>query len=63
MKAHWEEKDVKEAVKLLNDDLEIEKCVALIKELTEKEDKNLGLRKLHSLISQKGYESGELKGR
>lgn len=63
LKAHWEEKDVKEAAKLLKDDLDIEKCVALIKELTEKEDKNLGLRRLHSLISQMGYENGELKAR
>lgn len=54
---------MKEAVKLLRDDLDIQKCVAVIKELTEKDDKNLGLRKLHSLISQKGYESGELKAR
>lgn len=44
-----------------DENLEIEKAVTIIKELTEKAENNVGLKKLHALISQKGYESGALK--
>lgn len=64
LKTHWEDEDVKTAVKLLTDeDLDVGKAVEFIKDLTEKNSNNAGLKKLQALIYQKGFENGELKSR
>ncbi|CAG9860759.1 unnamed protein product [Phyllotreta striolata] len=62
LKEKWDDEAVKEAVKSLKDDtLDQEAAVALVKELTEKNSDNKGLKTLQGLIYKKGYESGELK--
>nr|CAH7718979.1 unnamed protein product [Callosobruchus chinensis] len=63
LKEKWEEETVKAAVKQLKDDtLDAEGAFKLLKELTEKNDNNEGLKTLQGLIFKKGYESGDLKG-
>nr|XP_023016910.1 enolase-phosphatase E1-like [Leptinotarsa decemlineata] len=63
LKKSWEDEDVKEAIRLIlkNDAVDIEETVRIIKELTEKNSDNKGLKTLQGLISKKGYESGNLK--
>ncbi|CAG9834521.1 unnamed protein product [Diabrotica balteata] len=61
LKESWEEQEVKDAVKLIKDDLDQEAAIPLIKELTEKNSDNEGLKKVQGLIYKKGYKSGELK--
>ncbi|CAH2000660.1 unnamed protein product [Acanthoscelides obtectus] len=63
LKEKWEDETVKAAVKQLKDDIsDAEGAFKLLKELTEKEDSNEGLKTLQGLICKKGYESGDLKG-
>lgn len=62
LKEKWEDKEIKEAVKLLKDEeLDVEKSIAILKELTEANSNNAGLAKLRALICKKGFDSGELK--
>lgn len=62
IKEAWEDETVKEAVKLLKDgDLDQEAATALIKELTQKNSENKGLKTIQGLIYKKGYKDGELK--
>ncbi|XP_066142475.1 enolase-phosphatase E1-like isoform X2 [Euwallacea fornicatus] len=64
LKVKWEEEDVKSAVKKLKEgeeEIDLETTAKLVKELTENESDNPGLKALQGIISEKGYESGDLK--
>ncbi|KAL1514009.1 hypothetical protein ABEB36_003338 [Hypothenemus hampei] len=64
LKSKWEEDSVKEAVKQLKEgeeEIDLDTAVNLIKELTESNSENPGLKTLQGIIYAKGYESGDLK--
>lgn len=63
LKSKWEDDTVKDAVKALNGEkeLDVEETVKTFKELTEAGSDNVGLKTLQGLIYEKGYESGDLK--
>lgn len=63
LKNSWESDDVKKAIELLEEkDLDATKAAEVVKDLTEKDDCNIGLKSIQALLSKKGYESGDLKG-
>lgn len=63
LKTNWEDAAVKEAVKNLNPEKELDASAAFetIKELTDKNSENIGLKTLQGLLFKKGYEDGDLK--
>lgn len=64
LKANWDEKNVKEAVKSLKDtDLDVEKAVETIKEFTDAGSNNSGFKKLQALVCEKGFKDGTIKTR
>lgn len=63
LKNSWENEDVKKAISQFEEkDLDITKATEVIKNLTEKDDSNSGLKIIQGMLLKKGYESGELKG-
>lgn len=64
LKAKWEDESVQKAVKQLKEDddkLDLEAATKLVKELTESQSDNAGLKTIQGLIYEKGYKSGDLK--
>lgn len=63
LKTNWEDEIVKEAVKTLNTekDLNLEEATKLFKEFTEASSSNAGLKTLQGLIYKKGYDGGDIK--
>ncbi|KAJ8925343.1 hypothetical protein NQ315_009173, partial [Exocentrus adspersus] len=62
LKAQWEDGTVKEAVKALKDtELDLAGATAAVKDLTEQNSENKGLKTIQGLIYKKGYEDGGLK--
>ncbi|KAJ8966773.1 hypothetical protein NQ314_003311 [Rhamnusium bicolor] len=62
LKTHWENDAVKEAVKILKDsELDLAGATTAVKEFTEQNSENKGLKTIQGLIYKKGYENGDLK--
>lgn len=62
--AKWDDETLKSAVKQLKegeDEINLEAAVKLVKDLTESESENAGLKTIQGIVYQKGYESGDLK--
>ncbi|XP_044745633.1 enolase-phosphatase E1-like isoform X2 [Coccinella septempunctata] len=63
LKNSWETEEVKKSIEQFEEkDLDVTKAAEVVKNLTEKDDSNKGLKTIQGLLLKKGYDSGELKG-